>query len=42
MKEIKVSQITEAIRKLCIDANYYLGSDIKNKLIKSSLLIFPK
>lgn len=35
MKEIKVSQITEAIRKLCIDANYYLGSDIKNKLIKS-------
>jgi len=22
MREIKVSQITEAIRKLCIDANY--------------------
>lgn len=35
MREIKVSQITEAIRKLCIDANYYLGSDIKNRLIKS-------
>jgi len=35
MREIKVSQIIEAIRKLCIDANYYLGSDIKNRLIKS-------
>jgi len=35
MREIKVSQVTEAIRKLCIDANYYLGSDIKNRLIKS-------
>jgi len=35
MREIKVSQITEVIRKLCIDANYYLGSDIKNRLIKS-------
>lgn len=35
MRKIKVSQITEAIRKLCIDANYYLGSDIKNRLIKS-------
>ncbi|WP_346929476.1 fumarate hydratase [Clostridium sp.] len=35
MREIKVSQIAEAIRKLCIDANYYLGSDIKNRLIKS-------
>jgi len=35
MREIKVSQITEAIRKLCIDANYYLGSDIKNRLMKS-------
>lgn len=35
MREIKVLQITEAIRKLCIGANYYLGSDIKNRLIKS-------
>jgi fumarate hydratase subunit alpha len=35
MREIKVSQITESIRKLCIDANYYLGSDVKNRLIKS-------
>ncbi len=35
MREIKVSKITESIRKLCIDANYYLGSDVKNRLIKS-------
>lgn len=32
MRIIKVSEITEAIRKLCIDANYVLPSDISNEL----------
>lgn len=35
MREIHVSDITKAVKKLCIDANYYLGSDIKNKLVES-------
>jgi fumarate hydratase subunit alpha len=28
MREIKASQITEAVKKLCIDANLYLGEDV--------------
>ena len=32
MKEIHVSQITEAVEKLCIDANYYLSSDVQERL----------
>lgn len=32
MKEIHVSKITEAIKKLCIDANYFLSNDIRNRL----------
>lgn len=32
MKNINVSQITEAVKKLCIDANYYLSDDIRNRL----------
>lgn len=32
MKEIHVSEIIKAIRKLCIDANYYLSDDIREKL----------
>ncbi|WP_040210100.1 fumarate hydratase [Clostridium polynesiense] len=35
MREINVSEITEAVAKLCIDSNYYLGSDVKNKLEKA-------
>ncbi|SHE87832.1 MULTISPECIES: fumarate hydratase [Caloramator] len=31
MREVHVSKITEIIKKLCMDANYYLGDDIKNK-----------
>lgn len=31
MREVHVSKITETIKKLCMDANYYLGDDIKNK-----------
>jgi fumarate hydratase subunit alpha len=32
MKEIHVSEIIKAVRKLCIDANYYLSDDIREKL----------
>ncbi len=32
MREIDVSQITDAVEQLCIDANYYLNSDISNAL----------
>ena len=28
MREINVSQITETVKKLCIDANLYLGEDV--------------
>ena len=32
MREINVSEIISAVRKLCIDANYYLTEDVKAKL----------
>jgi len=32
MRDINVSEITKAIRKLCMDANYYLSDDVKKKL----------
>lgn len=32
MKEIHVSEITKAVRNLCIEANYFLSEDIKQKL----------
>lgn len=35
MREIHVSEITKAIRDLCIEANYYLSEDVKNKIKKS-------
>jgi fumarate hydratase subunit alpha len=35
MREIDVSEITKTIKKLCIDANYYLPSEMKNGIIKS-------
>ena len=35
MKEINVSEITSAIKKLCVDANYYLSDDIRNQLKKA-------
>lgn len=34
MRNIEAGKVTEAVRKLCIDANYYLGKDIKNRLQK--------
>jgi len=35
MKEINVSEITMTIKKLCMDANYYLSDDIRNQLLKA-------
>jgi fumarate hydratase subunit alpha len=32
MREIQASQITELVKKLCIDANYNLGKDVWEKL----------
>lgn len=32
MREINVQEITSAVKKLCIDANYYLSSDVREKL----------
>ncbi len=32
MKEIQVVDITEAVRRLCIEANYYLSEDVVEKL----------
>ncbi|MCJ7688190.1 MAG: fumarate hydratase [Clostridiaceae bacterium] len=35
MREINVSEITKTIKKLCIDANYYLPEEMKDGIIKS-------
>ena len=35
MKEINVAEITKTVKKLCIDANYYLSDDIRNQLKKA-------
>lgn len=32
MKEINVSKITEAVKMMCINANYYLTDDVKEKI----------
>jgi fumarate hydratase subunit alpha len=32
MKEIHVSAVTEAVKQLCIEANYYLSQDIRDRL----------
>jgi len=32
VREINVKEITAAVKKLCIDANYYLSSDVREKL----------
>ena len=32
MREIRVSEITEAIKNLCMDANYNLPEDVYNAL----------
>ena len=35
MREIDVSQVTDVIAKLCIDANYYLPEDVRDVLKKA-------
>lgn len=35
MKEINVSEIAKSVKESCINANYYLGEDVKNALIQS-------
>ena len=32
MKEINISEITKAVKKLCIDSNYYISKDVKDKI----------
>lgn len=32
MREVNVEKIIDAVKELCIDANYYLGDDIRNGL----------
>ncbi|MFH1941806.1 MAG: fumarate hydratase, partial [bacterium] len=32
MREVNVSTITEVVKKLCIDANYFLGGDVIERL----------
>ncbi len=32
MREVQVSVITDQVKKLCVDANYYLGSDVVARL----------
>lgn len=34
MREINVSKITDAVRDLCINSNYFLSDDIKSALVK--------
>jgi fumarate hydratase subunit alpha len=35
MREIEVKQITEAVKKLCIDANHFLSEDMEDALVKA-------
>lgn len=37
MREINVKLIEETIKRLCIEANYYIGEDIKDALNRSSI-----
>ena len=34
MREINVSQITDVVERLCIEANTHLPSDVKNAICK--------
>ena len=35
MREIQVSQITETVKKLCIEANHFLSKDMEDALISA-------
>ncbi|MEW9125071.1 MAG: fumarate hydratase, partial [Thermotaleaceae bacterium] len=42
MREIQVSKVAETVKKLCIDANYYLTEDIQKRLEEAkNQEIFP-
>ena len=32
MREIHISKIIEAVKELCVEANYYLSDDVRNTL----------
>ena len=32
MREVDVQKITEAVKKLCVDANYFLGEDVVQRI----------
>lgn len=32
MREVSVEKITDVVKELCIESNYYLGDDVKNEL----------
>jgi len=35
MREIHIDKISEVVKKLCVEANYFIGDDIKNALKKA-------
>ncbi|AKA71454.1 fumarate hydratase [Clostridium scatologenes] len=35
MRDINISEITSSIKKLCIDANYFLSEDVKSRIKKA-------
>ena len=37
MREINIKDITKAVKKLCIESNYYLSNDVKDKIISSEM-----
>ena len=36
MREVSTEEITKNIKEMCIDANYTLSDDVKNKIINSA------
>ena len=36
MREVNVDKVTENIKEMCIEANYYLSDDMKNALYKAA------
>jgi len=38
MREIQVSQITDTVKELCINANHFLSADMEDALVKASYM----
>ena len=36
MREVSTDEITKNIKEMCIEANYILSDDVKNKIINSA------